>query len=84
MRRQSDLAWFSSNYKNSIFTVRIIASEETRKNRGWKFTIGKITKISHLSTELVVKSNSNLIHKFFEYLYFHIQITLIKSVIFCE
>ncbi|KAG7173852.1 phosphomevalonate kinase-like [Homarus americanus] len=40
MRRQSDLSWFKQHYGECLYTVRITASEEVRKQRGWVFTPG--------------------------------------------
>ena len=42
MRRQSDLAWFREHHADAVYNVRIIATEEARKKRGWVFTTGKI------------------------------------------
>ena len=38
-RRKTDLKYFKENFKN-VVSVRINASEETRKSRGWEFTPG--------------------------------------------
>ena len=38
-RRTTDLKYFKEGYKN-VVSVRINASEETRKSRGWEFTPG--------------------------------------------
>lgn len=39
-RRKTDIDWFKSNFKN-VKTVRINATECTRKSRGWKYIQGK-------------------------------------------
>ena len=36
----SDLDFFRSNYKDCITTIRIVASESVRKQRGFNFTAG--------------------------------------------
>ena len=41
MRRQSDLKWFEESFPDTILTVRVVASEETRAQRGWIFTKGQ-------------------------------------------
>ncbi|XP_050726750.1 phosphomevalonate kinase-like isoform X2 [Eriocheir sinensis] len=40
MRRRSDLAWFREHHPEAVYTVRITATEEARKRRGWVFTPG--------------------------------------------
>lgn len=40
MRRRSDLAWFKEHYGNCVHTVRITASPEVRRQRGWTFASG--------------------------------------------
>ncbi|XP_045130758.1 phosphomevalonate kinase-like [Portunus trituberculatus] len=40
MRRRSDLAWFREHHSCAIYSVRIIATEEARRKRGWVFTPG--------------------------------------------
>ncbi|XP_063296163.1 phosphomevalonate kinase [Pelobates fuscus] len=37
-RRKSDIDWFLSSYGAVTQTVRVVASEETRKARGWIYT----------------------------------------------
>ncbi|KAG8431735.1 hypothetical protein GDO86_020240 [Hymenochirus boettgeri] len=37
-RRLSDLDWFRSSYGDVLQTVRVVASEQTRKARGWVYT----------------------------------------------
>ncbi|XP_029435305.1 phosphomevalonate kinase isoform X2 [Rhinatrema bivittatum] len=39
-RRRSDVEWFQGAYGDLAQTVRVVASEETRKHRGWVFTAG--------------------------------------------
>ncbi|XP_062844000.1 phosphomevalonate kinase [Trichomycterus rosablanca] len=39
-RRMSDLQWFWSEYPQQCVTVRVEASEQTRAQRGWRFTAG--------------------------------------------
>nr|XP_033779546.1 phosphomevalonate kinase isoform X1 [Geotrypetes seraphini] len=39
-RRRSDVKWFQDAYGDVAQTVRVVASEETRKHRGWVFTAG--------------------------------------------
>ena len=43
MRRRSDLAWFREHHPRAVHSVRIIATEEARKKRGWVFTPGELT-----------------------------------------
>lgn len=40
MRRRSDLAWFREHHPDAVYSVRIMATEEARKKRGWIFTPG--------------------------------------------
>lgn len=40
MRRRSDLRWFRENYDKAVYTIRITASEEARRQRGWIYTHG--------------------------------------------
>ncbi|KAM5129081.1 phosphomevalonate kinase [Mantella aurantiaca] len=37
-RRRSDIDWFRSSYGAATQTVRVEASEETRRSRGWEYT----------------------------------------------
>ncbi|KAM9294580.1 phosphomevalonate kinase-like [Gastrophryne carolinensis] len=37
-RRKSDVDWFRSAYGSVTQTVRVVASEETRRSRGWVYT----------------------------------------------
>ncbi|XP_018421906.1 PREDICTED: phosphomevalonate kinase [Nanorana parkeri] len=37
-RRRSDVEWFVSSYGVVTQTVRVVASEETRRSRGWVYT----------------------------------------------
>uniref|UniRef100_A0A8B9KWP5 Phosphomevalonate kinase n=1 Tax=Astyanax mexicanus TaxID=7994 RepID=A0A8B9KWP5_ASTMX len=39
-RRMSDLQWFWKEYPQQCVSVRVEASEQTRTQRGWKFTAG--------------------------------------------
>ncbi|XP_072916021.1 phosphomevalonate kinase isoform X3 [Hemitrygon akajei] len=39
-RRHSDLEWFRTHYGSAVQTVRVVASQETRQQRGWTFTAG--------------------------------------------
>lgn len=39
-RRCSDLLWFQTEYPSQTRCVRVQASEETRGDRGWRFTAG--------------------------------------------
>uniref|UniRef100_V9L5G1 Phosphomevalonate kinase n=1 Tax=Callorhinchus milii TaxID=7868 RepID=V9L5G1_CALMI len=39
-RRLSDVEWFRQHYSSVLQTVRVSASEDTRKQRGWEFTPG--------------------------------------------
>ncbi|CAL8336829.1 phosphomevalonate kinase [Gadus morhua] len=39
-RRRSDLRWFQTEYPSQTRCVRVQASEETRADRGWRFTAG--------------------------------------------
>jgi phosphomevalonate kinase len=40
-RRATDVQFFQEKYGPRLITVRIEASEEVRKERGWVFTPGK-------------------------------------------
>ncbi|XP_055648430.1 phosphomevalonate kinase isoform X2 [Falco peregrinus] len=39
-RRLSDVEWFQAAYGAAVQTVRVVASEETRKRRNWVFVAG--------------------------------------------
>ncbi|NWS78213.1 PMVK kinase, partial [Crotophaga sulcirostris] len=39
-RRLSDVQWFRAAYGAAVQTVRVVASEETRKKRNWVFVAG--------------------------------------------
>ncbi|XP_039623772.1 phosphomevalonate kinase [Polypterus senegalus] len=39
-RRKSDIDWFRSHYEEQTVIVRVVASEKTRRQRGWQFTEG--------------------------------------------
>ncbi|GAB0200873.1 phosphomevalonate kinase [Grus japonensis] len=39
-RRLSDVQWFRDNYGDAVQTVRVVATEETRKKRNWVFVTG--------------------------------------------
>ncbi|XP_067831971.1 phosphomevalonate kinase isoform X2 [Heptranchias perlo] len=39
-RRKSDVEWFQTHFAPTVQTVRVFASEETRKQRGWTYTPG--------------------------------------------
>ncbi|XP_053507203.1 phosphomevalonate kinase [Ictalurus furcatus] len=39
-RRMSDLQWFYSEYPQRCASVRVEASDQTRAQRGWRFTAG--------------------------------------------
>ncbi|NXC89732.1 PMVK kinase, partial [Cercotrichas coryphoeus] len=39
-RRLSDVEWFRDAYGDVVQTVRVVASEETRKRRNWVFVTG--------------------------------------------
>ncbi|KAK2145942.1 hypothetical protein LSH36_645g01040 [Paralvinella palmiformis] len=39
-RRKTDVQWFLDHYPGLVYTIRIEADEETRKQRGWIFTEG--------------------------------------------
>ncbi|NXT22902.1 PMVK kinase, partial [Syrrhaptes paradoxus] len=39
-RRLSDVEWFRDAYGDAVVTVRVVASEETRKRRNWVFVAG--------------------------------------------
>ncbi|CAL4122726.1 unnamed protein product, partial [Meganyctiphanes norvegica] len=40
MRRRSDLKWFKDNFNKAVYTIRITATEQARRQRGWIFTHG--------------------------------------------
>ncbi|NWR59540.1 PMVK kinase, partial [Bucorvus abyssinicus] len=39
-RRLSDVEWFRDVYRDAVQTVRVVATEETRKRRNWVFVAG--------------------------------------------
>ncbi|KAM6294348.1 LOW QUALITY PROTEIN: phosphomevalonate kinase [Aegotheles albertisi] len=39
-RRLSDLEWFRDVYGDAVLTVRVVATEETRRRRDWVFVTG--------------------------------------------
>ncbi|NWR50980.1 PMVK kinase, partial [Regulus satrapa] len=39
-RRLSDVEWFRDAYRDAVRTVRVVASEETRRRRNWVFVTG--------------------------------------------
>jgi hypothetical protein len=39
-RRRSDLKWFKENYGTAVKTVRVLADDDVRRQRGWVFTTG--------------------------------------------
>ncbi|XP_023726787.1 phosphomevalonate kinase [Cryptotermes secundus] len=39
-RRRSDLKWFKENYDIAVKTVRVLADDDVRRQRGWVFTAG--------------------------------------------
>ncbi|XP_022346619.1 phosphomevalonate kinase [Enhydra lutris kenyoni] len=39
-RRLSDIQWFREAYGAMTQTVRVVASEQSRQQRGWEFTLG--------------------------------------------
>ncbi|XP_021238758.1 phosphomevalonate kinase [Numida meleagris] len=39
-RRLSDVEWFRDAYGDAVLTVRVTATEETRKRRSWVFVAG--------------------------------------------
>ncbi|XP_047398370.1 phosphomevalonate kinase isoform X2 [Sciurus carolinensis] len=39
-RRVSDIQWFQEAYGAAVQTVRVVASEQSRQQRGWVFTPG--------------------------------------------
>lgn len=40
-RRLSDIQWFREAYGAMTQTVRVVASEQSRQQRGWEFTPGE-------------------------------------------
>lgn len=40
-RRLSDVEWFQAAYGDVVQTVRVVATEETRKRRNWVFVTGE-------------------------------------------
>ncbi|XP_014816718.1 PREDICTED: phosphomevalonate kinase [Calidris pugnax] len=40
-RRLSDVEWFRDVYGDAVQTVRVVATEETRKRRNWVFVAGE-------------------------------------------
>lgn len=39
-RRRTDLQWFKENFGSVVKTVRVLADDEVRIQRGWEFTSG--------------------------------------------
>ncbi|XP_071525936.1 phosphomevalonate kinase [Panulirus ornatus] len=76
MRRQSDLAWFKENYSSCVYTVRITASEDVRKQRGWIFTQGiddaesecDLDNITDWDQEVDNSNNSEIVDKLLDHL----------------
>lgn len=50
----SDIQWFQEVYGTVTQTVRVVASEQSRQQRGWVFTPGKLQMALslRLSTQL--------------------------------
>lgn len=44
VRRKTDVEWFQNNYSGKVKTIRIEASEDTRKKRLWSFVSGTIVQ----------------------------------------
>ncbi|XP_069694887.1 phosphomevalonate kinase isoform X1 [Periplaneta americana] len=40
IRRKTDLKWFRENYGSAVKTVRVVADDDVRRQRGWVFTTG--------------------------------------------
>jgi len=40
-RRRTDIQYFEGNYHGRVIKVRVVATDEARKKRGWIFTSGK-------------------------------------------
>lgn len=40
-RRLSDVEWFRDTFGDVVQTVRVVATEETRKRRNWVFVTGE-------------------------------------------
>lgn len=49
-RRLSDVEWFRDVHGDAVQTVRVVASEETRKRRNWVFTAGEQGNAASQST----------------------------------
>jgi phosphomevalonate kinase len=47
-RRKTDLQWFRENFGSAVKTVRVVADDDVRKERGWQFTTGKNNFLSSL------------------------------------
>ena len=45
-RRVSDIQWFQEAYGAVTQTVRVVATEESRQQRGWVFTPGELLTAS--------------------------------------
>lgn len=45
-RRVSDIQWFQEAYGAVTQTVRVVATEESRQQRGWVFTPGELLTTS--------------------------------------
>jgi len=47
-RRRTDLQWFRENFGTVVKTVRVVAEDDVRIQRGWQFTAGKFLLTSQL------------------------------------
>lgn len=52
-RRRSDLKWFKENYGNAVKTVRVLADDDVRTQRGWVFTTGNKSVVRLLQYPLI-------------------------------
>jgi hypothetical protein len=59
-RRRSDMKWFKENYGTAVKTVRVLADDDVRRQRGWVFTAGNMWwtwKFSGLNSYIVLIFN---------------------------
>lgn len=55
VRRRTDVSWFKENYGDVVRTVRVLASEEVRSERGYIFTEGVDDKPSECDLDAVTE-----------------------------
>ncbi len=63
-RRESDMRFFKQHFSNCLFTVRVQASEEVRKERGWVYkaevdAAASECGLDHYECDLTINNDSN-------------------------